>query len=376
MGRSLGVASLEAQQSLIDEVERVMSSGSADQRVNILRRVTDLFMVGPDKYSELQVEVFGDVIGRLAEQIEIKARAQLAARLAPVKNAPLNVLRDLAGDSSIEVAGPVLMHSPRLTDQDLLAAADGKGQDRLMAISKRATLSEAVSDLLVAQGDFEVLRSVARNEGARFSRAGYGRLVERSIDDEELAVSVGLRKDISKEHLHALVSKASEAVFKKLAAANPALASEVQRVVSDLTGHKVGGETKVKRDYTRAQKEFEQLQRSGKSIEAIVQQFASLGKLEETIFAIATVCQLQTDVVERIIGDKHSDNDATLLLLKAANLEWPTVKLILTMRRGGGNLSPQAALEISQQYGRLQIATAKRVVRFYQVRHASGDKPQ
>ena len=367
---------MEAQQSLIDEVERVMTAGSADQRVNILRRVTDLFMVGPDKYSELQVEVFGDVIGRLADQIEIKARAELAVRLAPVKNAPLNVVRAFARDAAIEVAGPVLSQSPRLTDQDLIAAADGHGQDRLLAISKRASISEALSDLLVQQGDFEVLRSVARNEGARFSRAGYGRLVERSIDDEDLAVSVGLRKDISKEHLHALVSKASEAVFKKLAAANPALVNEVQRVLSDLTGHKVGAESKVKRDYTRAKKEFEQLQRSGKSIEAVVQQFASLGKLEETIYAIATVCQLQTDVVERIVGDKHSDNDATLLLLKAANLEWPTVKLILSMRRGGAGLSPQAAAEISQQYARLQIATAKRVVRFYQVRQASGEKPE
>jgi len=352
-----------------------MSAGSADQRVNILRRVTDLFMVGPDKYSEIQVEVFGDVIGRLAEQIEIKARAELAVRLAPLKNAPVNVVRSLAHDPSIEVAGPVLSQSPRLSEQDLLACADGNGQGKLLAISKRASISEAISDLLVAQGDYEVLRSVARNEGARFSRAGYGTLVERSIDDEELAVSVGLRKDISKEHFHALISRASEAVSKKLAADNPAMADEVNRVLSELTGRAVGG-GKIVRDYTRARDNFEALQKSGKPIEPALQQFAAVGQFEETIYTIAALCRLQPDVVERIVGDKHSDNDATLLLLKAAKLEWPTVKLILNMRRGSAGMSPQAAVEAAHQYSRMQFATAQRVVRFYQVRQASGDKAQ
>ncbi len=362
---------MDAQRSLIDEVERVMAAGSADQRVNILRRVTDLFMVGPDKYSELQVEIFGDVIGRLAEQIELKARAELANRLAPVTNAPVSVVRALAHDPSIEVAGPVLSQSPRLTEQDLIEAAESKGQDRLLAISKRATISEAISDLLVAHGDYKVLRSVARNEGARFSRASYGRLVEKSIDDEELAVSVGLRKDISKEHFHALVARASEAVFKKLAAANPENAEEVNRVLFDLTGRRVQPE--IKRDYTQAKKEFERLQHAGKPIEQAMQQFAVNGKFEETIYAIAALCSVPTEMVERTLCDRNADIDALLLLLKAADIEWPTAKLILGMRRGSVGVPTQSAADAGRNYARLQASTAKRVIRFYQVRQASGE---
>src|SRR6185436_10218866 len=140
-------------------------------------------------------------ITRLAEQIETEARAELAQRLAPVRTAPVSVVRALARDESIEVAGPVLSQSSRLTEEDLVACANGKGQDRLLAISKRASLSEKVSDILVTQGD------------------------------NELAVSVGMRKDIPKEQFQALVSKASEAVFEKLAAGNPAVAAEVNRVL-------------------------------------------------------------------------------------------------------------------------------------------------
>jgi uncharacterized protein (DUF2336 family) len=368
-----------AQNSLIAEVESAIASGSADKRVDTLRRITDLFMVRPDDYSDDQVEVFDDVISRLAEQIEAKARAELARRLAPVNRAPVAVIRTLARDQAIEVAEPVLRQSPRLTEEDLLSVAESQGQDRLLAISKRASVSEAISYVLVTRGDREVVRSVARNEGAKFSHAGFGKLVERSVGDDDLAISVGMRKDVPREHFQALIAKASEAVFKKLAANNPAAAQEVNRVLFGLTGHKAGeaqaapAKSSAPREYGRAKAAFEALQKSGKPVEASIQEFATAGKFEETVVAIAALCQLPVDVVEHIFVDKQGDNDLTLLLLKASELKWTTAKAILGLRSGQGGLSPVAADVARVHFERLQTATAKRVVRFYQVRRASGE---
>ena len=243
---------METQRSLIADIESAIACGSADQRVQILRKVTDLFVSNAEGYSEASVDVFDDVISRLAKQIETKARAELACRLAPVANAPITTVHSLARDQAISVAGPVLSQSQRLTDTDLLACCDSGDQARLLAVSKRASLNEAVGDMLVTRGDRDVVRSVARNVGARFSHAGFGKLVEQSVNDEELAVSVGLRHDIPKAHFHALVSKASEVAFKKLAARNPAAVNEVNRVLSDLTGHKVESPEKVVRNYVQA----------------------------------------------------------------------------------------------------------------------------
>jgi uncharacterized protein (DUF2336 family) len=367
---------LEGNNSLIDQVESAISSGSADKRVDTLRKITDLFMLRADSYSNDQVEVFDDVISRLADKIESEARAELAKRLAPVARAPLAVIRSLAQDKSIVVAGPVLTHSPRLSEEDLLAIAKGEGQDRLLAISKRVTVSEAVSDVLVTRGNREVLRSVVSNEGARFSHAGFGRLVERSVGDDELSASVGLRKDIPKEHLKALVSKASEAVFKKISAANPAAANEINRILFELTGHKGGTELPpapaVQRDFTPAKAHFEALQKSGKPLEPALQQLAGTGRYEEIVVAIATLCQLPVETVDRIFSDKSADNDLALLLIKAAELRWPTAKLILDLRRGE-RLAPATAETARVHFERLQAGTAKRVVRFYQVRRASGE---
>ena len=368
---------MEAQRSLIAEIENAIASGSSNKRVETLRRVTDLFMVSADDYSDEQVDVFGDVISRLADKIELKARAELANRLAPVRNAPTTVVRTLARDEAIEVAGPVLSQSVRLTDEDLVACANHKGQDRLLAISKRNSLSEKVSDILVTHGNNEVVRSIAKNEGARFSNAGFDQLVEKSERDDELAVSVGLRRDIPKEHFHALVAKASEAVFKKLAASNPAAAAEVNRVLYDLTGVQTvvaKPKPKPRFDYDDAQQIFEIAQRSNQPVDLLVREYAKSGKFEETVVALAALCAMPTEVVENIMVDKRVDNDLVLIMAKAGGLNWQTAKMLLQFRAGEAGVSAPALEKAYQHFERLQAATAKRVVRFYQVRQAAGEK--
>ncbi|MBP0651520.1 DUF2336 domain-containing protein, partial [Mycobacterium tuberculosis] len=81
----------------------------------------------------------------------------------------------------------VLEHSPVLTDDDLVAVAQNKGQDHMVAIAKRATLTQTVTDVLVERGEGEVLNTVARNMGAQFSEDGFRQLGERAVDDPQLS---------------------------------------------------------------------------------------------------------------------------------------------------------------------------------------------
>ena len=70
-----------------------------------LRQVTDLFLLSADGYSGEQIELFGDVLERLIRTIELRALADVSARialaemstqLASVKQAPPAVVRRLA----------------------------------------------------------------------------------------------------------------------------------------------------------------------------------------------------------------------------------------------------------------------------------------
>ena len=61
-------------------------------------------------------------------------------------------------------------------------------------------MSAAVTDVLVERGDLRVVRAVTENDGARFSDAGFGKLVARARIDDTLARDVGMRCDIPRYH--------------------------------------------------------------------------------------------------------------------------------------------------------------------------------
>lgn len=178
----------------LQEINEAILQGSPESRARALWHATDLLIAG--RYSDDQIWIFGEVIGRLAGEIEMAARAKLAKRLAHTPNAPINVVKKLAFDDSSDVAGPVLQYSERLDDNTLVANARTKTPAHLLAISKRSSLSVVVTDELVTRGNREVVRSVAENNGARFSDFGFLHMIKRSEGDAILAEHLGLRKEI------------------------------------------------------------------------------------------------------------------------------------------------------------------------------------
>ena len=149
-----GLAMPEAT-SILQELDNAIVKGSAESRERALWHATDLLIAG--RYSDNDIWIFGEAIGRLAEEIEVVARARLAKRLAHSSNAPTNVIRRLAFDDSIAVAGPVLRHSEQLDSKTLIANIRCKGEVHLLAISKRKALAESVTDELVTRGSKEVV---------------------------------------------------------------------------------------------------------------------------------------------------------------------------------------------------------------------------
>ena len=193
-------------------------------------------MAGSRRYSDDQVALFDDVLLRLAAEIELKARAKLAQRLAWVNNAPPRLIRSLAFDEAIDVARPVLSFSPRLSDADLVENAKVKSQDHLYAIGRRSTLSEGITDVLIERGNDRVVRALARNTGAHFSAPGYGKLTDRAIADSVLAFGIVQRGDIPRQYLIKLIETASANVREVLEAANPQAIAAIRETVDEVAG--------------------------------------------------------------------------------------------------------------------------------------------
>src|SRR5262245_17505886 len=126
--------------SLIPELEEALRHGSPERRAETVRRIANLFLESADRFNEEHVALFDSVLARLVLEIETKVRAELSHRFAPVPNAPPGLVRTLAGDDDITVAGPVLRRSERLAERDLVELARTKSQPHLMAISGRPSL--------------------------------------------------------------------------------------------------------------------------------------------------------------------------------------------------------------------------------------------
>src|SRR3954466_13978963 len=176
----------QAETSIIAELEEAVRNGSAEKRVGTLMQVTDLFLHDGDRLSDDQVQVFDDVLCLLIARVDPRAKAELSKRLAPLDYAPFEVSQHLAQDDEIAVAGDVLAHSSRLGTETLVQIASTKGQEHLLAISGRANLPAAVTDVIVDRGEGRVIRKLANNAGAHFSEDGYSAMIARAGNDDEL----------------------------------------------------------------------------------------------------------------------------------------------------------------------------------------------
>jgi hypothetical protein len=241
---------LQQQVSIIAELEEAVRSGSSAKRISTLRQVTDLFLHDAQRLSEDQVKVFDDVLCHLVARVETRVKSELSARLASVENAPSGVIERLASDDQIEVAGTVLAGSSRLTTSTLVEIAKTKGQDHLLAISGRADLPEAVTDVIVDRGERRVIRNLAGNASARFSDTGYQGMVAHAESDDELTELLGVRIDLPIKFLRDLLQRATEAVRARLASIAPAdLQEEIKRVLKTIATV-ARGESPPMRDFS------------------------------------------------------------------------------------------------------------------------------
>ena len=156
--------------SLISELEVAVQSSSPEQRIETMRRISDLFLTNADRISETQVGLFDDVLLHLITRVENRALVELGGQLARVRNAPYSVIHHLARHDDVAVAAPVLSVSQQLTDNDLVEIAQSKSQGHLFAISGRAHLSERITDVLVDRGEREVVHRAVQRRGNIFRK--------------------------------------------------------------------------------------------------------------------------------------------------------------------------------------------------------------
>ena len=361
--------------SIIDEVESAIRAGSPEKGLATARRVTDLFLASAGSFDDEQIALFDEVLDRLIGTIELRALAdmgsrialaEISAQLAPVAQAPPSVIRRLASNDEIRIAGPVLQESARLDDGELVKIASSKSEPHLLAVAGRWWLKEMVTDALLARRYPSVSRRLAANPGARVSGNGFSLIVGQAESDPELAVSVGVRVDLPSELRRRLLRSATDAVRTRLLSrAPPHLFEEIQTAIAAVT---VGVEREMSavRDFEGAKRAIAGLKATGQLNEAMLLGFARQRRYEETAAALAALSGSTVEVIRPLMQSLREDG--LLVPCKAAQLSWDTTVAVLECRFATGAMKPADVARAQGHFARMTPENARRTLRFWQVR--------
>ncbi|MDA7947428.1 MAG: DUF2336 domain-containing protein [Hyphomicrobiaceae bacterium] len=336
------------------ELQKLASSDADSNRGEILDRVTDLFFLTSDDQDEMVRGAFGDVMERIAFQLEATARERLAERLADVRYAPHDLVCRLAGDE-IGVARLILEQSPCLTDPELVQLATNLGQDHLLAISHRREISALVTDVIVERGHDPVLISVAENKGANFSQESLDQLAVRAATNSDLYSLLEVRADLPGEFLIQLKQTVASRLKQEVAGIPISISGADLDAIIEA---KAAQMNLVPADGSSAGADGQP--RNLNITENMVAGFARTRRLTEAIQGLSLISGLPLKRVAHCL--LTADLTALAVLCKGHNFKNSTFSALMQLRSASNPSPVRVVAEAMRNYELLNAETARRAI--------------
>jgi len=342
---------------------------STEKRREILKLVSQLFSDGAESFSDREKLLFGEIFVRLLDQVAVDDRIDVSKKIGHLQEAPREAVLKLAYDVA-EVAAPVLELSSVLTDRDLADIAASQGQDHLLAISRRGLLAETVTDVIVRQGDDRVLRSVARNSGARFSQAGFTALAEKGANSQVLAEILAGRTDLPRYVAENLLPMLSEESRNRL---HYLLENNRDQVETLLRSTHLQFENSWK--ILRAERSEvilikAQIREGKRTLSDALTQLVQERRLADIAHILGELSKVP---IGQVANAFHKvDASAIAAVCKCVDVENAVYEQLSVFRCEKLKLPPSKAKQFLREYEALDKATAERVIRFHKVRLAVG----
>jgi uncharacterized protein (DUF2336 family) len=164
-------------------------------REEIYLAVASLYRIQGAGLNERERALMHEILRRLTRDVEMAIRIALAERLADDTTAPHDLILLLA-DDTIEVARPLLLRSPLLSDADFLRMLAATSEAHHETVARRENIGEPVTEALSKSEAESVLVALVRNATARISPIAFEMLVEKSRRLESLQEPLTRRPDL------------------------------------------------------------------------------------------------------------------------------------------------------------------------------------
>jgi uncharacterized protein (DUF2336 family) len=343
---------------------------SSEKRRELLRKITDVFLADPPDRSDRESQLFDEIVGAVASDLETQVRIELARKIADTKVPVARTAKRLAMDE-IEVARPVIERSKALTEADILEIVQQKSQDHMMAVTKRPDIGANVSSALVDRGEDRVVAALLENRTARIDRPTYERVADRAQTSPVLHAPFVRNQQVPLDLLNNVYLKVENnlrrEIMRKFHGVSPA---ELEAALEASRNHLSAAYGALPPDYQTAKDHVAALDKKGQLRPPLLVQLLRENKKTAFLVAFSQLVDVEFDLGRRLI-DTH-DVDALAMLCRGAGFDRGLFVTICLLVAGEGSGISKAE-QFGQLYEQVPVAAAQRALRFWKVRAKSND---
>ncbi len=180
-------ASLALNPALPDHVTKVLANDTDARVRSIISR--KLVSLTPGLSEQARERVQQDAVANLTALVAeaaLRVRTTVADAVRDMPDGPREIILHLARDPAVMVSEPVILFSPMLTTEDLVALiASGPPPSTLSAVARRPKIGSAVSDAIVETADTAAITALLCNHTALIREATLDALAAQSEEQTD-----------------------------------------------------------------------------------------------------------------------------------------------------------------------------------------------
>jgi uncharacterized protein (DUF2336 family) len=203
----------QAAAELIEIRDRLRQAPSADARAAAATHVGSLLTTTPLISEERSAALA--ILEKLTKDVEQEVRQALAVHVKDCAVLPPAIAREIADDVDA-VSLPFIECSPVLSDGDLIELVKLGNTRKQVAIARRDSVSEPVSDALVATHSNDVVTALLTNVGAKVSEPAYHDIVAHFGSDGTVQSLIVERPLLPMTVIDRLIQSVSTALRNRL----------------------------------------------------------------------------------------------------------------------------------------------------------------
>lgn len=181
-------------------------------RCSLAQGISDFF---EQKLTENERSLAGEILVNLIRQAELDLRQILAERLSTKENVPPDLIVYLANDE-LSVAEPVLLHSPVLSDIDLVFIVRSKPASYWQTIARRERITPVLADTLILTEDSTTVLNLIDNDKINLNKGSMKKLARVAMRNEALQQPLLSRPEIDSDVAIDLYMCVSQALRKDI----------------------------------------------------------------------------------------------------------------------------------------------------------------